>query len=392
MAQRTARHLLTLWNPSYADSIMDAHLDVLLSWAERCGPGGVEEDDLYVWWAKIKSPNRQQPLPHISEILELQQQIEAGEETHLYLTDYRSLYVADLDEITDEDVLEETPDEIEHMPSYYRGKQADFWFRLNDIRLLVADDTVGVIEELKKLRNERYHGRPVSLYGGMVELPLIVSRDQPVTWFGDTREVTGQVLWAQQDAALRGATEKMAEELRDNLIGRKLWIVLEPSTRNFLATAEAVFRARRNDPRFDFSAPGIEYAKAVETELNSLLFPLLRHLLRTRPPAEREVRVDARVLDLGGHVPHQTIGALRKLLRHEATIRTQMKKALSHESALWMCEAVPDRLSLLAELRNPSAHGGRASREAISDLRDEVLGIGTEGLITKLATVKERHL
>jgi hypothetical protein len=90
------RHLLTVWNPSYADSIMDAHLEVLLGWAERHREGKAEPEERYVWWAKLRSPNRQQPLPHTSEILAIQEAIERGEETHLYLTDYRSLYVGHL--------------------------------------------------------------------------------------------------------------------------------------------------------------------------------------------------------------------------------------------------------------------------------------------------------
>lgn len=39
----------------------------------------------------------------------LEEQIAAGIETQLYVTDYRSLYVAELDEPTDEDVLREMP-------------------------------------------------------------------------------------------------------------------------------------------------------------------------------------------------------------------------------------------------------------------------------------------
>jgi hypothetical protein len=34
--------------------------------------------------------------------------------------------------------------------------------------------TIAVVEELKHLRNTRYADRPLSLYGGMVDLPLIV--------------------------------------------------------------------------------------------------------------------------------------------------------------------------------------------------------------------------
>lgn len=71
-----------------------------------------------------------------------------------------------------------------------------------------------------------------------------------------------------------------------------------------------MFRARRDDPAFDFSGPAVEYAKAVETALSAVLFPPLRRLLKWKPPAEREVRVDGRRLDLGGAVPHQSLGAV----------------------------------------------------------------------------------
>jgi hypothetical protein len=56
------RHLLTVWNPSYAESIMDSHLEVLLGLAEKREREEMSPEELYVWWAKIRSPNRQQPL------------------------------------------------------------------------------------------------------------------------------------------------------------------------------------------------------------------------------------------------------------------------------------------------------------------------------------------
>ncbi len=34
------RHLLSVWNPSYADDAMDRHLEVLLRWAARYAGGG----------------------------------------------------------------------------------------------------------------------------------------------------------------------------------------------------------------------------------------------------------------------------------------------------------------------------------------------------------------
>jgi hypothetical protein len=383
------RHLVTVWNPSYAASAMDAHLAILLEWAQRRERGEVPPDDVYVWWAKLRSANRTGPLPHTAEVLALEQQIAAEIETHLYLTDYRSLYVAHLDEVTADNVPDETEDELEHMPEYYRGRNADFWFRVVDIRRLVADDTEGTIAELRHLRNTRYSDRPVSLYGGMVDLPLIVTRDEETKWFSGAEPLTGGKLWAERDAQLRGETEKMEHELRDNLLGRVIWEALEAASRAFLGSGEAVFRARRSDPGFDFSGPALEYAKTVETELNVLIFPALRRWLKGKKPAERETRVDGVPLDLGGPFSHQTLGTIRTLLAKDDIVRRTLLVALPHD-AKWLLGELPPRLVSLTNLRNPAAHGAELGSDAATKLRDDVLGVGCEGLLVRIAGAKLR--
>lgn len=384
-----SRHLLTVWNPSYADDPLDAHLRILLRWAERRRSGGAGDDEVYVWWAKIRSANREGDLPHMAEVLAIQEQIDAGTETHLYLTDYRSLYVGLLDEITAEDVLRMWPGEDGHMPEYYRTMRVDLWFCLADVRRLAADDTLAVIEELKRLRNVHYHGRPVSLYGGMTNLPLVVTRDEEAGWFRDAASLLDGRLWAERDAENRTDTERMARELRDNLIGPELWPVLEPATRTFLASAEAVFRSRREDPAFDFGGPAVEVAKAVETELNALLFRAARRVLKSRPPQERETRLDGRRLDLGAIPAHQSLGAIRTLLERDAVLGRALRTALPHD-ANWLLGELPRHLQPLVELRNRAAHSAAIDRDSSARQRAAVLGIGCEGLIVRLARVKLR--
>lgn len=384
------RHLLTVWNPGYASDALDAHLEVLLGWAELASRGEADPEEIYVWWAKLRSTNREQPeLPHAAEISGLQHQILSAVETHLYLTDYRSVYVALLDEITADDVLVDTPAEADHMPHYYHGRQADFWFCITDVRQLVADDTPAVIAELQKLRNTRYHDRPVSLYGGMVDLPLIVTRESEVSWFSDRGTLTGGRLWAEHDAELRGETGRMSAELRDNLLGRDLWARLEPTTRAFLASAEAGFRQRRSDPRFDFSGVALGYAKAVETELNALLFPALNRVLKDVAYTQREARDEGRAIDLGRPVPHQTLGALRRLLEHDGTVRRYVPVALG-PAAGWLTQQLPAQLGRIEELRNPGAHSETVARGEAERLREMVLGIGCYGLIVRLGEVGRR--
>jgi hypothetical protein len=328
-----------------------------------------------------------EPLVHTPEVLAIQNQISAGIETHLYLTDYRSLYVAHLEEVTDDDVPDDFPGERDNMPAYYTGKQADFWFRLGDIRRLVANDTPGVIEQLGKLRNVRYHDRPVSLYGGFVELPLIVWAEDEFAWFADTDALLDGQRWVEYEAEYRGETERMAQELRDNLLGTVVWSQLEPASRSFLATAEAVFRARRNDPRFDFSGPAVEYVKAVETELNHLIFPALKRVLEGRQPAQREIRGKEGRLDLGSRVPHQSLGSLKVLLEKEALVRRFLEPAIGYD-ARWLLRELPGRIVPLIRRRNPGAHSEVVARDGAAEMREQVLGIGQEGLIVRIARIK----
>jgi len=380
------RHLLTVWNPAYASDALDEHLRVLLHWAHEHRAGRADEDDVYVWWGKVRSTRREQALPHADQVLAIDEQIQRGVETHLYLTDYRSLYVGWILEITADDVLREMEGEAEHMPSYYEGHRVDFWFRLQDLRRIVADDTPAVIQELGRLRNVNYHDRPVSLYGGMVDLPLVVTSTDGTSWFGGSSALLDEQLWAERDAELRGETGRIAHELRDNLFGQAVWTALDPTTRTFLASGDAVFRARRDDPAFDFATAAVEYAKAVETELNAQLLPALRPVMRGKPTPEREVTLSNRRIDLGDDVPHLGLGELLHLFEHAEHFRKAIRTAFPHDWK-WLEGELPSHLETVAALRNPAAHSEALSREDMVRHRETILGIGCEGLITMLARI-----
>ena len=156
---------------------MEEHLAVLLHHASALREKRVRDEEAYVWWGRVHSRNRRSPLAHLDDIRAIDAALgdDDAPETHVYLTDYQSLYVADLAEIH----FGELPDEeASHVPAYYHTDRldSDFWFKLWDIRRLVSDDILGTIEELKRLRNVHYHDQPVSIYGGIVDTPLVVTR------------------------------------------------------------------------------------------------------------------------------------------------------------------------------------------------------------------------
>jgi hypothetical protein len=382
------RHLLAVWNPSYEADALQLHLSVLLNAMREHRAGTRHADDVYVWWGKVRSANRQAPLPHLQEVLALDDAADpeqGGPEVNLYLTDYRSLYVAHLAEVTSDDIGSD-PEQAGCVPAYYaeRGLSCDFWFRLFDIRRLVLDDTPSVVAELGRLRNTRYNDRPVSLYGGMVDLPLIVTRTDETRWFDEeTRErLTAGRFWAEYDAERAGAGA-MQRELRENRFGNAAWEQLDPAARGFIASAEEVFRRHRDDPTFNLHAVVIDLANAVEVQTNIVL----QRALTGAADALRYENVNGTTLDLARQGPI-TLGQLAKAIGDHQERNAFLKKRL-HDGE-WFTASLPPILKELTELRNPAAHGGALAREKAIALRNRMLGVGSIGQLLQLAQVKVR--
>jgi hypothetical protein len=390
MTDSAPRHLVAVWNPSYGTDVMESHIMLLRERARRFRQGDEEEENVYVWWGKIRSARRQEALPHIDEILALENELgesegDAKRELQLYLTDFRSLYVAHVAEITAEDVRDDEEDPDGHIPPIYLQDDVhcDCWFRLWDLRRLVSDDTLAVVDELTKLSNTAYHGMPVSIYGGMVNLPLIVTRPDGARYFeADVREqLIGKQYWVEFDSEHSGigATER---ELREDRFGEDTWAKLDPGARTFIATAEKLYRDHRSDIAFDFSPILIDFAKAFEVQTNILL---KRALARVKA-LERTVNLDGRSVDVVSGGPYG-LGDLAHLIAENETINRLLKRNLTREGE-WFTASLPPILRELASVRNPAAHSGSLDRETVHQKRNQYLGVGCEGDLVKLAKVR----
>jgi len=361
---------------------MEAHLAVLLTAADRFDKR--ELDEPHVWWGKVRSSNRQQQeLKHLPDILQIAAELDgdADRDCNLYLTDYRSLYVGQVGAITTSDVRKT---DSGYVPTYYTetNLECDFWYRLLDLRRLVADDTTAVISKLRSLRNLGYNGRPVSLYGGMVDLPLIVERADEESFFSeDIRDaVTDGRLWAEYDAEAVGVGT-MERELRENLFGDDAWLALDPAARTFLASAERIFRDQRSDPGFDYGPVVTNLAKALEVTCNAIM----RRVAAKLPKELRTVAVGAEKVELGSGKP-LSVGQLARLLGDRTALLRALRQRLEHGD--WFVDAFPKVLGMVAGVRNPAAHSQRISRDAAGQVRSTLMGIGCQGAFVELAEVR----
>ncbi len=378
------RHLVTLWNPAYAVNAIDEHLRVLRTWSAKHDNGKAADDDLYVWWGKVKSPNRQQPMAHLPEVVAVAEQARDGHEVQLYLTDYRALYIGEILDVATGDL---SPAEQAHAPSYYaeRALRCDLWFKLGDIRRIVTDDTLQVVEELKLLRNLHYNDRPVSIYGGMVDLPLVVTREDDRRFFDpDERDaLTEGVLWAEFDAEAGGGIGAMERELRENRFGESVWGALEPAARTFVSTAERLYREHRLDPAFDFAPVLTSLAKAIEVQANAIL----RTALPKLPRAARIANVEGVSVDLSER-RSLTLGQLAHAIGGERLLNEGL--AANLVNGAWFTGQMPAILDDFRQTRNDGAHALAIDRMTAKRWRDAIVGIGCAGILVELAKTKSR--
>lgn len=369
------RHLLTVWNPAYAVDALSHHAELLAA-QYRAG-----HDDPLVWWGLVRSQHRLQPLPHLAEVLgldgEIHDRLDAGDELQLYLTDYRSLYVGDVIE-----VRAEHPEDRSQVPAYYaaEGLTCEAWFGLQDIRALVTDDMAGTQAELAQLRNTRYHDKRVSLFGGMRELPLIVTRPDGMRFFAsrEREQLNDGRAWVIADSE-RAGLGAMMQQLRDDLLGEKAWQTLSPTARTFIATSERILRTHRTDPAFDFSPVLVELAKAVEVECRRLL----PQLFTMAPPAVAICNLDGHSCDL--RAPgFMTIGNIVHILTNDAD-RIAWLQRRHGKAVTWLIGSGAAVLDELAGYRNPAAHETHLRFADTLTIRNHWLGVGCPGHLVELA-------
>ena len=380
------RHVVAVWNPSYAVTAMEQHLAVLLDLAAQDDREALADDALYVWWGKVRSPNRQAPQTHLDDLRMIAREIAADsrDEVQLYLTDYQSLYVGDVAGIVEGDL---PANERAHVPGYYEAAdlKCDFWFRLRDIRRIVAVDMLAVIHELRQLRNVHYNDRPVSLFGGMVDLPLFVTRPDGKRWFDDDERdaLTGGRSWAEFDAEAGAGVAAMERELRENLLGEPTWSALEPTSRVFIATSEKLFRDHRDDPAFDFGPVLTGFSKALEVQVNAVL----RSGLPKIPAMKRRVNLDGRTVDLAEHRA-LGLGQLVTAITRNQELNAALASVLVNGG--WFTMSLPAILDDFRGVRNEGAHETRVDRATALRWRNRLLGVGGVGDFVELAKVRPK--
>lgn len=375
-------HLLEVWDPIEGSEHLQAHSLVLLDAVRRFRSGRCTEDDVYVWWGHDcgggAAPDRDQ-LEAVLRVPVEPSRDDPGPETLLYLTDFSSLYVAHVGEITREDV---TSRRSASVPRIYRRNKmrCEVWYRLWDMRRIVDQDTQGVARQLRELKIANSE-RPLALRGGIPKAPFVVTSDREDRYFEPAirKQFIEDKFWVEFDSTRIdvGAVER---DLRNNHFGNEAWNTYSPLARTFIATAERLWRDHSTDPMFDISVVLLELAKAVEVRVNEIL----KRAMQKAPPKLRSTNIDGRSVDVAGDQT-LTLKEVARFIGSDHEVFKFLTERLTKGD--WFARQLGPVISDLAEWRNAAAHGSEVEWSTVAQWRAQLMGIGCHGHLMQLAGV-----
>jgi len=114
------KNLLSLYNPYYNENVIEQHLKLL-------------KENGVVAFGKVRSKLRDYEHPNQDTLSEIYDETAKNNPTQLFLTDYNSIYVANVISVN------KTINLIK-VPKYYEDLEVEYWFVFDDLRLIVHKD------------------------------------------------------------------------------------------------------------------------------------------------------------------------------------------------------------------------------------------------------------
>jgi len=363
-------NILTLYNPYYQKDVIEQHIDVLL--------GCDSQVTAKVAFGKIRSKLRDYDHPFKEKLEEIYRSASTKEYVQLFLTDYASVYVAKVIEVTERDCTDIAP-------SYYKEKNLDVekWFVISDIRQVVHNDFVRVRDGvLGNFTTPNFGNHHYAIYGNSYVYPLVVEMDEPVDYFED------------EDDAFRYFTEIFKSpkrlEIKQALInyrfGADVFYAFHPNTQDALISAEIEYTENRDDPLYDFTSVIIKLSKSFEKELYLFLRKLFIYLIdKESELAQLAYTVQGLNFTLSDYrYKKPNLGTNKYLLKHKAVRNSIQEHIDSFSTKYFILSILPKAISVVQPVRNEAAHGESMGFDLCTHIRSQIVGIGESGVLCDL--------
>lgn len=435
------RSLLILYNPYYQHNIIESHIEIL-------------RKEGLVAFGKVKSKLKNIESAMLdSTINEIYQNTSKDSPLQLFLTDYANLFVAKVikvecapshslrnnanptnnnnitspnninkdsspsttlkspldsrvesaqDSFLDSNStnLESTQDSTPHTPNtlqshsshslaprYYqeKGLEVEAWFIIEDMRELVRDDFSTLRDSyLANFTTPHYGNHTYAIYGNTYIYPLLITQKSECNYFESEGKHYPNIYKNKEELAIK-------QNLADFVFGELIYS-MHPDTLDNLISAEIEYQANKQNPLYDFSSVAVKYSKVIEIELYNLMKELFRKLSS----------LDSTILAISYNVQSKgytlsdiftnkpNLGTYKFLLR-VPQIKDLIESHYRKHKYYFQTSLIKD-IDLLQDIRNESVHGKAATLQDAKILRENILGIKSQGILSAILTTKQSLL
>ena len=356
------KNLITLYNPYYNANVIELHLELL------------KENGL-VAFGKVRSPLRDYEHPNQNVLDVIYNETTKEAPTQLFLTDYNSIYVANV-------VSVNKSIKLIKVPKYYEELEVEYWFVFDDLRLIAHKDFEIIRDKiLSNFKATNFNDRTYAIYGNPYVYPMQITMKEEINYFTkDDEDFKFYTNIFKSEEQLQ-----MKQNLIDFNFGKKSFYSLAPNSQDNIISAEIEYMQNKNNLLYDFSSVIVKYSKAVELELYRFMRQVFLSLI------ENDIEIgnftyavqgrDYKLKDIEFHKPNLgTYSYLIKSYEIKDAINIYFQdRALKH----FIFVAIPSFIRTMQNVRNESVHGNATALKECDEIRSEVIGIGQSGMISE---------
>jgi len=358
------KNLLSLYNPYYNENVIEQHLELL------------KENGL-VAFGKIRSKLRDYEHPNQDVLNVIYEQTSKEMPTQFFLTDYNSIYVANVVSVNESI-------KFIKVPKYYEELEVEYWFVFDDLRLIAHKDFEVIRDKiLSNFKATNFNDRTYAIYGNPYVYPMQVTMKEEINYFEkDDEDFKFYTNIFKSEEQLQ-----MKQNLIDFNFGKKSFYALAPNSQDNIISAEIEYMQNRDNLLYDFSSIIVKYSKAVELELYRFMKQVFAYLLKSKKELENfPYAIQGRDYKLKNILTHKpNFGTYSYLIKsHEIknAINTQIQNgSLRH----FIFVVTPSFIRTMQNIRNESVHGDSTPLKECNEIRNEVIGIGKGGMLVEFS-------
>jgi hypothetical protein len=369
--------LLVLYNPYYNQEMVEDHVRILGCFDEQT--------QAKVGFGKIRSKIRNYEHSKEEKIDALYEEISPQKPLQLFLTDFSSMYVCYVEQVTDQ-----LPEGVK-APVYYEQLDVEKWFVVSDIREIAHNDFAYVRDQvLVGFTTPNYGNHTYALYGNRYDYPLEVEQKEPLNYFEAYAE--GNRHFTQVFKSNKYATTQ--QELIHYAYGKEILYAMHPDSMESIVHAEMVYAEHKENATYDFASVVVQYAKAFENELYYFLRQLFEKLMGYDETLENiAYQVQGRNFTLYDYLNQKpNMGTNKYLLSNPDIYKayTAHYDYKTHAKLLSLLKYdIKNAINTIQNTRNEASHGGSIAKAQCQQIRNLILGVGEESIMAELMKGRE---